>query len=252
MNEDTDLAYRSDPNFTYKSIEVKSFDGDTMQAYCSTADKDSYGDIVELSAWDDWLKQFNDNGCCNDMGGFKAKVFLYLNHNPSMIAGYWTDFKIDDKGLLGTAKIMKNTRCGQDLIEYRKEGLIENVSVGFLVKDSQYEENADEDEGTLYIKEAFLLECSAVAYPANPNANMTKTTAINLKTDGKIDVQQTLNIARNRIERSLRKETNLTQAEAKRFASCLSADGYTDYLNAEDRKKRQDMMDLYTQTLQSS
>lgn len=122
-----------------------------ITGYASTKDTDRVGDIIPPDAW--------SKGGLNN---FKKNPIILFNHNYDQPIGRATEIEIDERGLKLTAIINKKVPQ-YDLI---KDGILSTFSVGFLVKDADYDKNTD----GFIIKDAELLETSVVSVPCNQDA----------------------------------------------------------------------------------
>lgn len=142
----------------YVPIESKDAHGNedeglTITGHASTNDEDRSGDIIVSDAW-------KKSGALDNY--LKNPVILAY-HDPSRPIGKAVEHSIDDNGLKITAKISK---AAGDIIQLIKEGILSAFSVGFIVKDADF----DNKSGIFLIKELELLEVSVVSIPANQNA----------------------------------------------------------------------------------
>ena len=122
--------------------------------YASTGSKDRHGDIILPEAWKKGTSEYERNPI----------ILAYHNHDTP--AGKTTGLEINKKGLKITGQISKAAGNVYTLV---KEGILSTFSVGFMVKDADY----DEKTNIFVIKEAELLEISVVAVPANPDATFS-------------------------------------------------------------------------------
>lgn len=147
-----------------KSLSKKTFwldsriaktveEGDELKitGYASTGDRDRVGDVIVPDAW---TKGGLDN--------FKKNPIILFNHNYDEPIGRATEIEVDNKGLKLTAVISKSSPQ-YGLI---KDGTLATFSVGFMVRDADYDKNVD----GFIIKDAELLETSVVTVPCNQNA----------------------------------------------------------------------------------
>lgn len=73
----------------------------------------------------------------------------------------------DDKGLYIKAKMAK-TSLGNDALQLMRDGIIDKMSIGFRVVDSEF----DVDRGVRILKKIQLIEFSLVTIPANDDARI--------------------------------------------------------------------------------
>ena len=143
--------------------EIKSNDkgeATAFEAYGSTfGNVDSYDDVVMKGAFLDTLNK-------------RTPKILY-QHDTSRVAGIMTAAEEDDKGLLIRGEFL-NTTLGRDVREEVKSGAIDSMSIGFSIKEAEYD-----DRGVRFIRDVELYEISFVTFPANEQAIVTS-----VKTDG--------------------------------------------------------------------
>lgn len=127
-----------------------------ISGYASTTQKDRHGDIIVAEAWKDpeALKNYLTNPI----------ILAYHDHKRPI--GKMIDYTVNSKGLKITAKISK---AAGDVYELIKDGILSAFSVGFILKDADY----DSDKDIFYIKQVELLENSVVAIPANSGATFS-------------------------------------------------------------------------------
>jgi HK97 family phage prohead protease/HK97 family phage major capsid protein len=126
----------------------------TISGYASTDHKDRDGDVILASAWKGGIKDFKNN----------PVILAFHDHRQPI--GKAEEIGVDEKGLKITAKISKAAGSILDLI---KEGVLSTFSVGFRVKDADY----DKDTNIFVIKKAELFEVSVVSVPANAKASFS-------------------------------------------------------------------------------
>jgi len=137
--------------FTTKQVEE---DEDlVITGHASTNDEDRTGDIIVSDAW-------KEKGA---LANYLKNPVILAFHDMSRPIGKTISHETDDKGLKITAKISK---AAGDILELIKENILSAFSVGFQVKDADW----DPKSGVFIIKELELLEISIVSIPANQNA----------------------------------------------------------------------------------
>ena len=130
-------------------------DGSIMiRGMASTTDFDRVGDSISAEAW-------TKGGLSN----FEKNPIILFNHNYDKPIGRATGLKAGPNGLELQAKISKYAECA-DLV---KDGVLGAFSVGFKVKDADYEKETD----GLRIKDAELFEVSVVSVPCNQAATFS-------------------------------------------------------------------------------
>jgi len=172
----------------YKAIQFKADDVDSdsriISGYASTYDLDQGGDIIVRGAFAKTL----------ETGSNRVKVLW--QHDSQQPIGRPQKMQEDDKGLFVESYIAK-TRQGDEALELAREGIIDSMSIGYQVNDSEYK-----DDGVRVIKELTLMEYSLVTWPMNEAAVITGVKSIEPK----------------EIERVLR-EAGLTKSQACAIAT---------------------------------
>jgi HK97 family phage prohead protease len=139
---------------TIKAIEEG--DGELRIAgYASTDSIDRDSDRILPTAW-------TRGGLRN----YEINPILLFNHDYNRPIGKVVEMSTDKKGLKIKGVISKSAGEIYDLV---KEGVLSTFSVGFLVKDADYDKSAD----GLIVKDAELLEVSVVSVPANQDATFS-------------------------------------------------------------------------------
>lgn len=137
-----------------KSIEEN--DGELKIAgYASTDSVDRDSDRILPTAWTrGGLKNYENN------------PILLFNHDYNRPIGRVLEISTDRRGLKIKGIISKSAGDVYNLV---KEGVLSTFSVGFLVKDADYDKSVD----GLIVKDAELLEVSVVSVPANQDATFS-------------------------------------------------------------------------------
>ena len=138
-----------DSNFTIKESNTDSAESITIEGYANTTDKDRVGDVILREAWEK-----------GGLENYKMNPIILGNHNYSNPIGQAIDINVTDKGLYIAAKISKSIGVMYELI---KEGIVKSFSIGFSVKDADY----DSASNIFVIKDLELYEISVVSVPAN-------------------------------------------------------------------------------------
>jgi HK97 family phage prohead protease len=135
-----------------------------IRGYASTGDMDRAGDVILPTAW-------SEEGLRN----FKKNPVILFNHDYDQPIGRAKSITVDRNGLLLEAMISKS--CKQ--YELIKDGVLSTFSVGFMVRDADYNEKTD----GFIIKAAELLETSVVTIPCNQEASFSIAKSFNNKKD---------------------------------------------------------------------
>jgi HK97 family phage prohead protease len=124
-----------------------------IKGHASTTNKDRMGDIIEASAW-------TKSGA---LANYLKNPVILAFHDMTRPIGKAESHEVTEDGLNITAKISK---AAGNIVDLIKEGILSAFSVGFQIKDADY----DEKSGIFFIKDLELLEISVVSIPANQNA----------------------------------------------------------------------------------
>jgi len=151
---------------TMKAVDTGT-DGELkIIGYASTTSVDRSADVILSSAW-------NKSGGLNN---FKANPILLFNHNYDKPIGKVVEMGTDSMGLKIKGIISKSAGDVYNLV---KEGVLTTFSVGFLIKDAEY----DKEKDGLVVKDAELLEISVVSVPCNQDATFSVAKSFDNQTD---------------------------------------------------------------------
>jgi len=138
---------------TFKTLGEDEDGHVNIRGLASTNSLDRAGDIINHDAW-------TKSG---GLDSFKQNPVILFNHNYDRPIGRATSMEVNKQGLELGVRISKSAGEVKDLI---KDGVLGAFSVGFRVKDAEYNEETDGFE----IKDAELFEVSVVSVPANQTA----------------------------------------------------------------------------------
>lgn len=149
-----------------KAVDT-SADGELkIEGYASTTALDRSADVILASAW-------TKSGGLNN---FQRNPILLFNHNYDKPIGKVIAMGTDSKGLKINGVISKSAGDVYNLV---KEGVLSTFSVGFLIKDAEYDKQND----GLVVKDAELLEISVVSVPCNQDATFSVAKSFNSQKD---------------------------------------------------------------------
>lgn len=141
-------------SFTLKEVEV---DERTFTGYAAGyGNEDSDGDIIMRGAFAESI--------ASDFP--RKKIKILWQHNSREPIGLPVEMSEDEKGLYVKGKISKTER-GDEAMELLRDGVIDSMSVGFMIPKDGYEYN---DDGKRMITKGRLMEFSLVTFPANEQA----------------------------------------------------------------------------------
>ena len=141
---------------------------------------DSYGDVIEKGAFAETLKEWKARGKYPPMllqhGG------MGVDADGMLPVGQWTNMQEDDKGLRVEGKLFAlNTARGQYIYEGLQSGVLDGLSIGFMVREEKRGTRSEEPERTLLNID--LWELSIVTFPANDKARISDVKASSDATD---------------------------------------------------------------------
>lgn len=135
--------------------------------YAATfGNEDLVGDIIEKGAFAEGLRT-------------KNKYPLYWDHSSKEMIGSVTVAE-DANGLwVSEGRVNKGTSRGKDVAALLKGGDLGTMSIGYFVKDYNYEKPTDEGSFTVRrLKSVELREVSLVSDPANPQAKVASVKSL--------------------------------------------------------------------------
>jgi len=126
-----------------------------ISGWANTTDKDRAGDVILEEAW--------KKGGLSDYLNNPIILGYHKHDNP---IGQMVSHSVSSKGLFITAEISK---AAGNVYQMIKEGILKSFSVGFIVKDADYDSTTD----IFVIKDLELLEVSVVSVPANQHSTFS-------------------------------------------------------------------------------
>ena len=133
--------------------------GEPDEFVMSDGTVDRMGDVIEPAGW--------------QLDKLKSNPPVLFNHDRSQIVGRWTNVRVKDGKLIGRIVWAESDKwpMAQYIRDLVREGHLRTVSVGFQPLQRQpLTKEADPQHGPFRFIKQFLLECSLVSVPANPNA----------------------------------------------------------------------------------
>lgn len=118
-----------------------------ISGYASMSVPDRQGDLVPTTVWQ------------KGMDNYLKNPIILAYHDHSDPCGRMVEHRIDEKGLWIKARIS----AASEIFNLVKDGVLTAFSVGFRVRDAEYNSNAE----LFVIKELELIEISIVSVPAN-------------------------------------------------------------------------------------
>ena len=144
-------------------FEIKAVNEDgTVEGYGSVFGvKDRYADVIQKGAI---IKSITEHRQAKTMPA------MLWQHDSSQPIGIWTDMAEDANGLKLSGKLAMETVKGKEAHALLKMGAINGLSIGFMTKQSNYDEKAE----IRTLTEVELWEVSLVTFPANTKARVTQ------------------------------------------------------------------------------
>lgn len=143
----------------YKNVAFKAdsvdLDARTFTGYASTWELDKGSDIIVKGAFSKTLQESAD------------RVKVLWQHDAPI--GKPVSMVENEKGLLVTGRVSK-TRLGDEALELMKDGVVDRMSIGYIIPEGKSEYNGD---GVRVIREVKLMEFSPVTFPMNDGAVIT-------------------------------------------------------------------------------
>jgi HK97 family phage prohead protease len=124
----------------------------TITGYANTTTKDRQGDVIVAEAW-------TKGGLTN----YSKNPIVLAYHKHDRPIGFSKSLAVDAGGLKVVAEI---SATAKDVYQLIKEGILKAFSVGFRVKDADYDSATD----IFVIKDVELYEVSVVSVPANQDS----------------------------------------------------------------------------------
>lgn len=155
----------------------------TVDVVASTPAPDSYGRIV-VQDWD--LSRFEANPVVLWNHGMSGGLFGGGSDDSTLPIGFATNVRVEDGALKATLNFVdeKANPIAEKVYQGFLQGSLRAVSVGWDAEEATYDEASD----TLTLAQNKLIEISAVALPANPEAVRVATAAFDqLRTPRKKD-----------------------------------------------------------------
>lgn len=119
---------------------------------------DSYGDTIEPTAYDNVISE-----------GQKPLMF-YQHDRWGVPIGRWEELSVDSKGLKVKGRLNLELKEAQDVYSALKFGSLDGMSIGFRLRDRDFEYD---DNDVCHIKNiSELLEISIVNFPADKSARV--------------------------------------------------------------------------------
>lgn len=150
--------------FSLAKLEFKeAAEGDSailhIKAYAlAFGNVDSWGDIIEAGACDDFLKSADAD-----------RMALCWQHDRATVIGKITAKGVDDYGMWIEADVLPTT-AGQDAAILLKSGAVKEFSIGYRATKYRWEHLEGYDYDIRVIEALTVYECSPVTIAANPSA----------------------------------------------------------------------------------
>ena len=184
-----------DSKFTAKAAGEDD-DSIMIEGYASTNDRDRQGDVVPAGVWKSGMVNYLKN------------PIILAYHNHTMPIGKMVDYKADEHGLWIKAQIPSEVG---DIYKLIKKGILSAFSIGFRVKDAEYEQASE----TFMIKDLELHEISVVSVPANQNTLFSLAKAFDSAQEFELFKQQFADVSES--AKGLESSTNANSETKKEW-----------------------------------
>jgi len=147
-----------------------------IEGYANTVSKDRAGDVIPAETWNK----------ATALSNYRKNPIILAFHNHQMPIGKTVEVRVTELGLWIKAEISKAAGGVYQLI---KDGVLSTFSVGFMIRDANYEPKSD----TYYITDVELTEVSVVSVPCNQDSTFSVAKSLssseysNLKTQILLD-----------------------------------------------------------------
>lgn len=148
------------------SFKAESVDREEriISGYASTWDKDDGNDIILRGAF------------AESIAAAGSRVKVLWQHDMSAPIGKPREMREDDRGLYVESYIARTAK-GDEAIELAKDGIVDEMSIGYTLGKDDYEYR--EDDGVRLIRRASLMEYSLVTFAMNRGAKVTSVKSVN-------------------------------------------------------------------------
>lgn len=127
--------------------------------------QDSYGEITAAGSFEASLAEHMKAG---------TLPALLWQHDPGKPIGHYVEMREDSKGLYVRGQLALETQLGKEAHVLLKSGGLNGLSIGFMPKTWEY----DEETGIRTLTEIDLWEVSLVTFPANRDARVSGTKSL--------------------------------------------------------------------------
>lgn len=160
-----------------------------MEYKYSTFELKADDEAQEDSTFSGYVSVFNNRDLVGDVmlpNSFKASLEtrhpkLLWNHDQNTVIGVIQEIYEDTHGLFIKGQFA-NTPKGQEVRELMKIGAVREFSIGYIVRDYEFSSTSSDR----LLKQVDLWECSAVTFPANPEAKLSSVKSIEAEVDEKV------------------------------------------------------------------
>lgn len=127
-----------------------------IEGWANTVSKDRAGDVIPAETWRK----------AGALDNYRNNPILLAFHDHSNPIGRVIELEVREQGLYVRAKVSKGAGNVHELI---KDGTLSTFSVGFIIKDANY----DGERDIYFITEVELLEISVVSVPCNQDSTFS-------------------------------------------------------------------------------
>lgn len=160
-------------NVPFEVKEVKQ-QGDLgiIRGYASTFGNVDRGfDVIERGAFTRTLAEHKQQS--------RPIRMLWQHDGNELIGGYPADKAFEDeRGLFVEGNINLETQKGREAYALAKQGVLSDFSIGFIIRQSEIDDNEEDKNTVRRIRDVDLFEISLVGEPMNTQAIMTEIKAV--------------------------------------------------------------------------
>lgn len=167
----------------------------TIEGFASTSSKDRAWDIIPVTAWADPDARAN----------YLMNPIVLAYHDHTQPIGTCLDLEPKEGGLFVRIKLVRSLNV--KVFDAVRSGVLKSFSVGFRLKDLEY----DEDNDAFILTKLELIEISVVSVPCNPEAVFQVIKSIKVS-------------ERNKMPAPAEHQTNQTQVDAELVSKAVQAE----------------------------
>lgn len=158
-------------SYVFNSSSLKSLDGDYVEGYLSTSDKDLVNDIVTPHCLVDMLQQLQNRPVTVDVEheSFRGKDHIEKELNKALIPeGKVVEASLDSKGIKVKTMLNSHHSKYEEVKNSIKEGFLHAYSIAYTPQEFKHR-----SDGVRLLDRVNLLNITYTGTPVNPEASIT-------------------------------------------------------------------------------